>query len=117
MVRGGHPFGTLRVVSFRRLRRGLPVRRFTLVGTAIAAIGAGVLLTACSPLQIGAAAIVGNQRITEAALDSDGSNLEATASQHPSEVTITSAEMPSAVLNWLFPFQLYDKMASQAGIT
>jgi hypothetical protein len=83
----------------------------------IAALSAGVLLTACSPVQIGAAAIVGNQRITEASLDSDVSNLQATASQHPSQVTITSAEMPSTVLNWLVQFQLYDKMASQAGIT
>lgn len=93
-------------------------RKIRLAGLGgIAALSAGVLLTACSPVQIGAAAIVGNQRITEASLDSDVSNLQAAASQHPSEVTITSAEMPGTVLNWLIQFQLYDKMASQAGIT
>ena len=42
-------------------------------------LGACAVLAACSPVQVGAAAIVGNQRITVSSLDTQVSNLKAAA--------------------------------------
>jgi hypothetical protein len=66
---------------------------------------------------MGAAAIVGNQRITQATLDSQISNFEAAAANYPGQVQVTSADAPAAVLSWLIRFSIENRMASEAGIT
>jgi hypothetical protein len=84
----------------------------------VAALGAGVLLAACAPVQMGAAAIVGNQRITQSALDAQVSNLQSAVAKYPAgEVQLTSAQMPQAVLGWLVKFAIMNTAATSAGVT
>ena len=79
--------------------------------------GACVVLAACSPVKLGAAAIVGDQRITTSALDTQVSNLQAAAKPYGSQISLPAAEMPAAVLSWLIRFQVSDQVAANAGIT
>jgi hypothetical protein len=81
-----------------------------------AGLGACALLAACSPVQAGAAAIVGDQRITVSSLDTQVSNLQAAAKPYPS-LPLTTAEMPAAVLSWMIRFQVMDEVAAAHGIS
>ena len=82
------------------------------VGTA----GACVLLAACSTVKMGSAAIAGDQRITTASLDTQVSNLQATAKQYGSAVQLP-AQVPQSVLTWMIRFAIRDQVARDAGIT
>jgi hypothetical protein len=82
-----------------------------------AGLGACAVLAACSPVQVGAAAIVGNQRITVSSLDTQVSNLQTAAKPYGSSIQLTSAQMPSAVLSWLVRFAVMDQVASANGIS
>ena len=91
-------------------------------GTRLAAFGAVCLgacavLAACSPVKMGAAAIVGNERITTSSLDTQVANLQAAAKPYGSQVQLTPAQMPSAVLSWLIRFDITDSAATSAGIS
>ena len=79
-------------------------------------LGACALLAACSPVQAGAAAIVGDQRITVSNLDTQVSNLQEAAKPYGNSVQMTAAEMPSAVLSWMIRFQVMDQVAAANGI-
>jgi hypothetical protein len=81
-----------------------------------AGLGACAVLAACSPVQLGAAAIVGNQRITVSSLDTQVSNLQ-TAIKPYSTSQLTTANMPSAVLSWLIRFEVWDQVAAANGIS
>jgi hypothetical protein len=80
----------------------------------VAAAGACVLLAACSPLKMGSAAIVGNQRITSATLDSDVSSLQGATDAGNQ---IPASQQPQEVLSWLIRFAIRDKTASENGIS
>jgi hypothetical protein len=82
-----------------------------------AGLGACAVLAACSPVQTGAAAIVGSQRITVSSLDTQVSNLQAAVKPYGSSIPLTSAEMPSAVLSWLIRFAVMDQVAAANGIS
>jgi hypothetical protein len=62
-----------------------------LVRVSAAVLGAGLLVTACSPVKMGAAAIVGNQRVTIANLDTEVTNLSQTAKLYPGVVQLSAA--------------------------
>jgi hypothetical protein len=94
---------------------GRRTRRLAALGAA--GFGACAVLAACSPVKVGAAAIVGDQRITVSALDTQVSNLQAAAKPYGSEIQLTAAEMPNAVLSWLIRFAIQDEANSSAGIT
>ena len=87
-------------------------------GLALGAAGLGVcaLLAACSPVKAGAAATVGNQRITVSSLDSQVSNLQA-AGKSVSGFNLPTAEQPAAVLTWLVRFEIMDQLAAANGIS
>jgi hypothetical protein len=91
------------------------VRRAAVLGAA--GLGVCALLAACSPVKLGAAAIVGNQRITTSALDNQVANLQASAAPYAGKVQLTSAQMPTAVLSWLVRFSIMDQLAASAGIS
>ncbi len=74
------------------------------------------VLAACSPVQAGAAAVVGDQRITVSSLDTQVSNLQAAAKPYGTTLPITAAQMPAAVLSWLIRFQVMDEVAAANGI-
>jgi hypothetical protein len=84
-----------------------------------AGLGACAVLAACSPVQVGAAAIVGNQRITLSSLDSQVSNLQAAVKPYGSAVSsdLPTADMPDAVLSWLIRFSIMDQVAASDGIS
>jgi SurA N-terminal domain len=90
-------------------------RRVAVLGAA--GLGACAVLAACSPVQMGAAATVGSQRITTSNLDTQVSNLKAAAAPYGSSVQLTAAQMPSAVLTWLIRFAVMDQVAASKGIT
>ena len=66
---------------------------------------------------MGAAAIVGNQRITIATLDTEVTNLSQAAKQYPGVVNLTPAQATQDTLTWLIRFQINEELARQAGIT
>ena len=88
-----------------------------LITVSAVALGAGLALTACSPVKMGAAAVVGDQRITLATLDTEITNLSQTAKQYPGIVQLSQAQETQETLTWLVRFQINDELARQAGIT
>lgn len=90
--------------------------RTPLVGALIG--GSLLLVAACAPVKMGSAAIVGNERITNAHLDSEVSTLSSSAKSFGSKVRLpSSAPLPGVVLTWLIRFGISDKMASEAGVS
>lgn len=81
----------------------------------VAAAGACALLAACSPVKIGSAAIVGNDRITASSLSTQVSNLQSDI--QPYHISATSQQLTALVLGWLIKFRIQDKVAASAGIT
>jgi hypothetical protein len=80
-------------------------------------VGVGLLAAACSPVKMGAAAIVGNQRITIATLGTEVTNLNQVAKLYPGIVSLTPAQATQATLTWLIRYQVQEELARQAGIT
>ncbi|HEY7433120.1 MAG TPA: SurA N-terminal domain-containing protein, partial [Streptosporangiaceae bacterium] len=88
-----------------------------LVTTSAVVVGAALVVTACSPVKLGSAAIVGNERITIATLDSEVTNLSQTVKLYPGTVQLTQAQKTQQTLTWLIRFKINDEVARQAGIT
>jgi hypothetical protein len=90
-----------------------------LIRVSVAAVGVGLVVTGCAvtPLKMGAAAIVSNDRITVATLDTEVTNLNAAAGQYPGVVTLTQQEMVQQTLTWLIRFQINEELARRNGIT
>ena len=81
------------------------------------ALGVGLVVTACGPVKLGAAAIVGDERITIATLDTEVTNLSQTVKRYPGTVQLTQAQKTQQTLTWLIRFKINDELARQAGIT
>jgi hypothetical protein len=82
-----------------------------------AGLGACALVAACSPVKAGAAAIVGNDRITVTSLDDQVANLQSAAKANGGTPSLTAAEAPAAVLTWLVRFDIMDQLAAANGIS
>ena len=80
-------------------------------------LGAGLVVTGCGSVKMGAAAIVGDQRITVATLDTEVTNLASYLKVHPSPVPLTPVQQTQQTLSWLIRFQINDALAKQEGIT
>ncbi len=81
-------------------------------------IGAGLVAgCAVTPVKMGSAAIVGNQRISIATLGIEVTNLNQAAKRYPGEVNLTQTQATQAALTWLIRYQVYEEVARQAGIT
>jgi hypothetical protein len=89
-----------------------------LVKASAIVIGVG-LVTGCAvtPVKLGSAAIVGNDRITISTLGTEATNLSQAAKQYPGVVTLTQAQVTQATLTWLIRYQINEEVARQAGIT
>jgi hypothetical protein len=92
-------------------------RRTRLAALGAVGLCACAVLAACSPAKVGSAAIVGNERITNSSLDTQVSNFHMAATPYGSQVQLTSAEVPAAVLSWLIRFAIEDQVAASAGIS
>jgi hypothetical protein len=93
-----------------------PVLR-RLIAVSAAVLGVGLVVTACSPVKFGAAAIVGNDRITLATLDTEVTNLSQTAKLYPDTVQLTATAETQDTLSWLIRFQINEQLARTEGIT
>ncbi|HLK74306.1 MAG TPA: hypothetical protein VKU77_11750 [Streptosporangiaceae bacterium] len=82
-------------------------------------IGTGLAVAGCAvtPLKMGAAAVVGNERISIATLDSQVTNLSQAAAKYPRVDTMTAAQRTQATLTWLIRYQITEELARQQGIT
>jgi N-acyl-L-homoserine lactone synthetase len=67
-----------------------PVLR-RLIAVSAAVLGVGLVATGCSAVKMGAAAIVGNQRITLATLDTEVTNLSQNVQQYHNPSSLTAA--------------------------
>jgi hypothetical protein len=94
---------------------GRRARRAAAFGVVCA--GACVALAACSTVKFGAAALVGDQRITTSSLDTQVSDLQQAAVPYAKELTLSNADMPATVLSWLIRFQIGDQVAASDGIS
>jgi SurA N-terminal domain len=88
-----------------------------LVKVSAAVVGAGLVVAGCAPIKMGAAAIVGDQRITIATLDTQVTNLSQAASKYPGVVQLNQQQMTQQTLTWLVRFQINEQLAQQHGIT
>ena len=97
------------------MSRSAVLRR--LIKVSAVALGAGLVVTACSPVKLGSAAIVGNERITIATLDTEVANLSRTVKLYPGTVQLSQAQQTQQTLTWLIRFKINDELARRAGIT
>ena len=88
-----------------------------LIKVSAAVLGLGLAVTACGRVEMGAAAVYGNQRITIANLDTEVTNLSQAARQYPGVVNLTATQETQETLTWLVRFQINEEIARQAGIT
>jgi hypothetical protein len=88
-------------------------------GLAAAALAGCLALTACGSMQLGAAAIVGGQRITSSTLTTEVSALTSYYSANKSKIQLAypQSQAPQQVLAWLIRFQVRNELASQEGIS
>jgi hypothetical protein len=97
--------------------KALLAKRGRVAALGAAGLGACAVLAACSPVQVGSAAIVGNQRITVSSLDTQVSSWEVAAKPYGGTIQLTDAQAPSAVLSWLIRFAVMDQVAAADGIS
>ena len=88
-----------------------------LVAMSAVVLGAGLLVTGCSPVKMGAAAITGDQRITIATLSTEVTNLSQAVKMYPGTVQLSQQQETQETLTWLIRFQINEELARQAGIT
>jgi hypothetical protein len=103
-----------------RVTRGRGKATRSRAGMVAVVAAAGLAVSACGTLKLGAAAITGNSRITSGNLTAQVANLnsayqtDATKGIKPQRSTGQEAQQ---VLTWLITFSIYDKLAAQRGIT
>ena len=91
----------------------------TWIKLAAAAGACGVAVAACGTVKMGAAAIVGNQRVSSNSLSAQVANLNAGYQQYRKEITLQypASEMPQQVLGWIVRFQVRDQLAQREHIS
>jgi hypothetical protein len=65
---------------------------------------------------MGAAAIVGDQRVTISNLDTEATKLASAGQAYPSVFTLSQQQIAQQTLSWLIRFKINDQLASSAGI-
>jgi hypothetical protein len=83
------------------------------------ALVGSLALAACGTARLGAAAIIGNQRISSTTLSAEVSDLNAAyqADKKGVQLQFPASEMPQEVLSWLVKFRLGNRLAQREGIT
>lgn len=80
-------------------------------------VGAALVVAGCSPVKMGSAAVVGDERITLATLDTEVTSLSQAAKLYPGTVQLSQEQEVQQTLTWLVRFKINDELARQAGIT
>jgi len=101
-----------------RMGRDIVVRR-TPITVSAGILAALAALTACGPVQMGSAAIVGDQGISASTLTNQVSNLKDAyqASKGSIQLQFPLSQAPQQVLSWLVRFRIRERMAARNGIT
>jgi hypothetical protein len=91
----------------------------TWIKLAAAAGVCGLAVAACGTVHMGAAAIVGNQRVSSSSLNDEVSNLNAGYQQYRGKIQLqySVSQMPQQVLGWIVRFDVRNQMAQREGIT
>jgi SurA N-terminal domain len=91
----------------------------TWVKAAAAAGVCGLAVAACGTVHMGAAAIVGNQRVSSSTLAAEVSNLKAGYAKYRTQVQLQypASQAPQQVLGWIVRFKVRDRLAQREGIT
>jgi SurA-like N-terminal domain len=99
------------------MRRDAIVFRTFVSVTAVALASLG--LAGCGPARLGAAALVGDQRISTATLTRQVNNLESAyqASKGGIQLQFPRPQMPQVVLSWLVRFQIGEQLGAQHHVT
>ena len=86
---------------------------------AAAVVVCGLAVAACGTVKMGAAAIVGNQRVSSSNLSAQVANLNSGYQQYRKEVQLQypASQMPQQVLAWIVRFDVRDRLAQREGIT
>jgi hypothetical protein len=76
-------------------------------------------VAACGTVHMGAAAIVGNQRVSSSNLNAEVANLNAGYQKYRKQVQLqySVSQMPQQVLGWIVKFKVRDRQAQREGIT
>lgn len=79
----------------------------------------GLAVAACGTVKMGAAAIVGNQRVSSSNLSAQVANLDAGYQKYRHQVQLQypASQMPQQVLGWIVRFDVRDRLAQREGIT
>jgi len=85
---------------------------------AAAALAAGVVLTACGPVKMGAAAVMSGQRISASTLAAQVADLNQGYLRYKGKIALQYpvSQMPQQVLGWLVRFRVRDELAEAEGI-
>ncbi len=91
----------------------------TSITVAAAALAAVATLAACGPVQMGSAAIVGDNGISAATLTKEVTNLQTAykASNGAIQLQFPASQAPQQVLSWLVRFRIREQLAARNGIT
>jgi hypothetical protein len=86
---------------------------------AAAVLAAGLSVAACGQVRMGAAAIVGSQRISSTTLSDEVANLNAgyQANKRQIQLQFPASQMPQQVLSWIVRFRVRDQLAAREGIS
>jgi hypothetical protein len=84
-----------------------------------AALVGSLAVAACGTVHLGAAAIIGNQRVSSTTLSAQVSNLNAGYQQYRSKTQLQypASEMPQQVLGWIVRFRVRDRLAQREHIS
>ena len=91
----------------------------TYLKLAAAVLAGGVAVAACGTVKMGAAAIVGNQRISASQLGAEVASYNTEFSSYHGKIQqqFSASQTPQQVLGWLVSFQVADRLAERYGIT
>jgi hypothetical protein len=91
----------------------------TWIKLAAAAGVCGLAVAACGTVHMGAAAIVGDQRVSSSNLNNEVSNLNAGYQKYRGKIQLqySKAQMPQQVLGWIVRFDVRNRLAQREGIT
>ncbi|MGO8957706.1 MAG: hypothetical protein ACLQFR_10090 [Streptosporangiaceae bacterium] len=92
----------------------------TAVKLAAAMLAAGLAVSACGTVKMGAAAITGNSRISAATLTAQVANLDAAYQSNTAKGIKPQravGQKAQQVLSWLIVFRIYDELAAQHSIS
>lgn len=94
------------------------ISEWTALKWVAAAAAAAITVTACAPLQLGAVAIYGNQRITTSTLSAEVANLNVgyQADKSKAHLGYGVAALPREALSWMLRFAAREQLAVRQGI-